>query len=131
MASILNEDPEERLRKNPDGSSSSALQVIISIRLSHALQQVMPGRILGDAAPIRIVQGDSERLVQVENIQRALHEIHKKVSAKINKRQQWAIEAHNAATNIMVPSFVVGDYLIVCKPTHREHKLAFCWYGPR
>lgn len=131
IPSILNEAPEERLGKNQDGSVRSALQVMTGIRPRRALLQVMPGRILSDAEEISISRGDAERLAQVENLQTDLHEMHRDVSERINARRKRAIDAHNAATNIIVPSFVVGDYVIVCKPTKREHKLAFRWCGPR
>lgn len=42
-----------------------------------------------------------------------------------------AIDAKNAAKNIIVPSFVVGDYVIVGKRTHWKQKLVFRWYGLR
>lgn len=46
-------------------------------------------------------------------------------------RDEGVHDSHNVATNIIVTSFVVGDYITVFKPTHREHKVAIRWCGPR
>jgi len=45
-------------------------------------------------------------------------------------RRESAISAHNKATNIIHPSFEVGDFVLVRRANDRGHKLRFRWYGP-
>lgn len=47
LPSILNAAPEERLGRNSDGSTRSALQVMTGIRLRCALLKVIIGRMVG------------------------------------------------------------------------------------
>lgn len=50
----------------------------------------------------------------------------------INRRPKRAIEAHNRATNIVLPRFDVGDFVLVRQPDHRTmQKLWFRWVDPR
>lgn len=57
--------------------------------------------------------------------------MHKNVEQLTNKRRQDAIYKHNKATNIVAPSFDVGDVVLVRRATDRSHKLRFNWFGPR
>lgn len=78
-----------------------------------------------------IEHGNVERFAQVETLQHALHEMRNNVAERINARQTRALDAHNAPKSIIFLRFVIGDYVLVCKPTHREHKLALLRCEPR
>lgn len=60
-----------------------------------------------------------------------MDEIHKDVSTKINTRRQKANAKQNSATNIINPSFSIGDFVLLRRATDRDHKLSFKWKGPR
>lgn len=62
IPSILNEAPEERLGRNPDGSTRSPLQVMTGIRPRRALLQVMPGRMSSGDARQNLERGQPSEL---------------------------------------------------------------------
>lgn len=56
--------------------------------------------------------------------------MHKDVHSLVNKLREQAITKHNVKTNLVAPSFSVGDFVPVRKATDRGHKLRFKWFGP-
>ena len=56
--------------------------------------------------------------------------MHKDVQEKINKKRLSEIQRHNNNTNIVSPSFNIGDFVIVRRATDKGHKLQFKWTGP-
>ncbi len=69
------------------------------------------------------------QLIRIEELQKTLDEIHKDVQHAVSLRRERAIAAHNKATNIIAPSFAVGDFVLVRRATDRGHKLRFRWFG--
>lgn len=57
--------------------------------------------------------------------------MHKDVGIRVEERRCRAIQAHNTATNIVCPNFVIGDFFVVCKAVRPNHKLEFTWTMPR
>ena len=41
------------------------------------------------------------------------------------------IQEHNKKTNIVMPRFDVGDFVLVRKPDKKGHELIFNWKGPK
>lgn len=130
IPSVLNEAPESRLGRNDDGSTRSALEVMTGIRPRRSILQVIP-QSENPLTPCSMERAVAERLCMIENIQTRLRDLHKDVNTRIDARRRRAIDAHNAATNIIQPHFEVGDFVIVCKAARPPHKLAFRWSGPR
>lgn len=82
--------------------------------------------------PILLDPACAEQRVDIHNLQTSLCQLNKDVHLDTNARRQRAIKAHNRATNIVLPRFDVGDFMIVRQPDHRTmHKLSFRWVGPR
>lgn len=76
-------------------------------------------------APITIDRALVERLVDLPNMEEALHATHKDVEECADKHRRRAIEAHNAATNIIVSRIVVGDFVVIARSKRASHKLSF------
>lgn len=72
-----------------------------------------------------------ERVCNITYLQESLHEMHEDVQQLISDRRRPAIEAHNSSANIVTPNFIVGDFVVISKPTRPAHKLSFRWFGPR
>lgn len=70
------------------------------------------------------------QLLEIAALQTTLENIHKEVEAAVYARRKRVIEAHNKATNIVTPSFSVGDFVLVRRAVDRGHKLKFRWFGP-
>lgn len=130
IPSIINEAPEQRLGRDTDGSWRSPLQVMTGIRPRRLLMQVMTGQ-----EPVRpsvsIDRAVAEKLCALPKLQENIHMMHKDVGELVEARLQRAIDAHNAATNIVTPKFQVGDFVVVAKAKKPPHKLSFTWTGPR
>lgn len=56
--------------------------------------------------------------------------MHKYGAQFVSLRRELAIETHNKATNIVSPSFPVGEFVLVRRANDRGHKLRFKWLGP-
>jgi len=70
------------------------------------------------------------QVLKIDELQASLNAIHKDVQDLVTKRRAQAIDKHNKATNIVSPSFQVGDFVLVRRATDRGHKLRFKWFGP-
>lgn len=57
--------------------------------------------------------------------------MHKDTAEKVTKARQKQINTHNKRTNIIEPSFHVGDFVVVRRAQGKGHKLNFRWTGPR
>lgn len=68
--------------------------------------------------------------MKIKELQTALDKMHKEVQASVSTRRDKAVEKHNRATNIVTPSFSIGDFVLVRQATDRGHKLRFKWFGP-
>lgn len=64
------------------------------------------------------------------NVLHSIPIMHEEVEERIRARRQRGIDAHNATTNIVVPSCVVEDFVVVCHPSRLKHKISFQWGGP-
>lgn len=75
-------------------------------------------------------QGRAEQVLSISKLQNDLNDIHKDVKKTTDLRRKKAISAHNKATNIVVPSFSIEDFVCVRRAHDRGPKLKFKWYGP-
>ncbi len=72
----------------------------------------------------------ARQLIAIDELRTALDLVHKDVERSVSIRRERAIAAHNKATNIINPSFEVGDFVLVRRANTRGHKLRFQWHGP-
>jgi len=72
----------------------------------------------------------TRQVLAIDELQAALHQVHKDVEHSVSLRRERSIAAHNRATNIVTPSFQIGDFVLVRRANERGHKLRFRWYGP-
>lgn len=74
------------------------------------------------------------RAVQILDIDvmRSLFDaMHNDVSQKKTKNRERQITYHNKKTNLIVPSFRIGDFVLVPRAQNKGHKQSFRWKGPR
>jgi len=72
----------------------------------------------------------ASQVIAIDELRTALDLVHKDVERSVSRRREHAIAAHNKATNIINPSFEVGDFVLVRRANTRGHKLRFQWHGP-
>ena len=126
----LNEAPLKRLGKNNDGTTRTPLQVMTGIRPRRAILRIISDVDAPNSAKTLTV-ARAQQIISIEKLQRSIDDLHKNVSEKITSKRRREIEAHNRSTNIVVPRFSIGDFVLVRRPHNRGHKLQFRWCGPK
>ncbi len=130
VPSIINCTPLTRLGINTDGSTRSPLQVMTCIYPRRPILRVLPS----GATPLQartLTLAQAQQAYSVSVLQKALDELHKDVGRRINTRRKRAIEEHNRKTNIVLPRFSVGEFVLVRRTDKTGHKLSFRWSRPR
>jgi Chromo (CHRromatin Organisation MOdifier) domain len=82
------------------------------------------------SAPLDFIK--EQKLMEVENLSKAMTEIHAQVAEKATRDHKNAIQKHNDKTHVRSPNFQVRDYVLVAE--HRKSgvsKLQVKWKGPR
>jgi len=123
---IINESPVERLGKREDGIFRSPLEVMTGIK--PARTNPTSSMKCGDNS---LSLSECQRIANIDRLQFALANMHKNVSEKIRANRARQIKIHNERTNIIHPSFSIGDFVLVRKAHNKGHKLAFKWQGPK
>jgi hypothetical protein len=67
-------------------------------------------------APLDFIK--AQKLMEVENLSKAMTEIHAQMAEKAKRDLKAAIQKHNDKTHVRSPNFQVGDYLLVAE--HRK-----------
>jgi hypothetical protein len=67
-------------------------------------------------APLDFIK--AQKLMEVENLSKAMTEIHAHMAEKAKRDLKAAIQKHNDKTHVRSPNFQVGDYLLVAE--HRK-----------
>jgi hypothetical protein len=81
-------------------------------------------------APLDFIK--AQKLMEVEELSKAMTEIHAQVAKKATSDRKTAIQRHNDKTHVRSPNFQVGDYVLVSE--HRKSsvsKLQVNWKGQR
>jgi hypothetical protein len=74
----------------------------------------------------------AQKLMEVENLSKAMTEIHAQVAEKATRDRKADIQKHNDKTHVRSSNFQVGDYVLAVE--HRKsgtYKLQVKWNGPR
>ncbi|MEM1369509.1 MAG: RNase H-like domain-containing protein [Cyanobacteria bacterium P01_H01_bin.15] len=130
IATALNEANIDRLGYRENGTARTPLEVMTGIvPLKPISQVVQASTSIMDAKVLSA--GKAFQLVKIDKLQESLQAMHKEVSMLTMKRRARAISAHNKATNLISPSFAIGDFVLVRRATDRGHKLKFKWSGPK
>lgn len=69
-----------------------------------------------------------EQLGLIYKMKVSLFEMHKHVSKSVQKSASQ-LRDHSKKTNVVAPSFNVGDFVPVRRAQNLEHKLKFRWFG--
>lgn len=129
IASTLNESSLDRLGRRPDGAARSPLEVMTGISPKRPIVRILPP----SASFIEsktLSHAHAAQIVKISDLQASLDKIHKDVERLVSKRREQAVAKHNLSTNIVLPSFNVGDFVVVRRASDRGHKLRFKWFGP-
>lgn len=122
IATALNEASLTRLGRRPDGVPRSPLEVMTGISPKSQLLHVFPPTADFKNYPT-IDSARAQQLISIDKLQHDLDVMHKDVELHVSDTRKTAIDAHNRATNIVPPSFSVGDFVLVRRATDRGHKL--------
>ena len=129
IASALNEASLDRLGRRPDGIARSPLEVMTGILPSRPVLRILP-RDPNVTKEKTLSNARAAQVLAIAELQVALDKVHKEVERSVSLRRERAIAVHNKATNIITPSFAVGDFVLVRRANDRGHKLRFRWLGP-
>jgi Integrase core domain len=81
-------------------------------------------------APLDFIK--AQKLMKVDNVSKAMIEIHAQVAEKATRDRKAAIQKHNDKSRVRSPNFQVGDYVLLA--AHRKSgtsKLNVTWKVPR
>jgi hypothetical protein len=87
-----------------------------------------------DNVPVNAPQDftKAQKLMEVEELSKAMTEIHAQVAEKSTRDRKAAIQKHNDKTHVRSPNFQVGDYALVSEHSKSgTSKLQMNWKGPR
>ncbi len=112
IASSLNEESMDRLGRRSDGLTRSPLDVVTGILPKRSLLRVLPANVENTSVKT-IDRACALQLIRFEELQKTLEEIHKDVHHSLSLRRERAVPAYNKTTYIVVPSFAVGDFVLV------------------
>lgn len=129
IASALNEASLGRLGMRKDGIPLSPLEVMTGIEPKRAILRILPNNPNVTKAT-SLDHARAAQVIAIRTLQDDLDNVHKDVSEAVSTRRKRAIAAHNKATNIITPSFDVGDFVLVRRSNDIGHKLRFKWFGP-
>ena len=68
------------------------------------------------------------QILFISELHESLNENHKDFACSVSIRREKSIAVHNKATNIIHPSFVVGDFVLVRRANDQRHKQRFRWF---
>ena len=129
IASVLNEASLDRLGRRPDGIARSPLEAMTGIAPNRPVLRILPNSPkLTEEKTLEYAR--ATQVIAISELQSALDQVHKDVERSVSLRRERAIASHNKATNIVTPSFAIGDFVLVRRANDRGHKLRFRWYGP-
>lgn len=121
---------KKRLDKNPDDKRPFPLQIMTGICVKRVQVKVMsePARIV---APYNLDKAKADRSINIKKVQDALNIKNEDAGLRLAEWRKQAITALNAVWNIIVASFTVNYFVVVCKAKRPIKKLLFAWPEPR
>jgi Chromo (CHRromatin Organisation MOdifier) domain len=123
------------------------VQSVLNNSLSTRLNKRTPMQVFtvhAETTPLALMLKDSvpvnanldfikaQNLMKVENLSKAMTEIHAQVVEKATSESNAAAQKHNDKTHVRSPNFQVGDYVLVAEHSKcGASKLQVRWKGPR
>lgn len=129
ISTTLKEASLARLGRRPEGIPRSPLEVMTGIEPNRPVLRILPNNAERISAKT-IDHARALQFIKIDELQTTLDNMHKDTTDAISASRDRAIEAHNKATNIIAPSFAIGDFVLVRRAVDRGHKLKFRWFGP-
>ena len=129
LESIINEAPTARLGKRSDGVSRSPLEVMTGLKPRRSILRGATG--IHGSKSLILDRVRAEQSFNIEKLQKDLDLMHKSVNNVVSRNRARQIKAHNKRTNIVAPSFSIGDFVLVRRGQDKGHKMNFRWLGPR
>lgn len=126
----LNEAPLKRLGSRSDGTFRCPLEVMTGIR---PRRQEFKFELAGndDTRIFSVGRARTMQVIEIERLQSALDNMHKDVAQRVARNRKKHIDEHNRKTNLILPDFKLGDFVLVRKAGKVGHKMSFRWVGPR
>lgn len=126
----LNEAPLRLLGTRRDGTYRSPLEVMTGIRPRRAeFTFSVPDP--DDVKSVSIERAHMEQLVNIEELQVALDNMHRDVEKRVFYNRKKHTKEHNRRTNIVLLDFKLGDFVMVRTIGKAGHKMRFRCTGPR
>ena len=112
IASALNEASLDRLGRRENGIARTPLEVMTGIAPRRSILQILPNEpnVLQET---NTEQARTVQVLEISKLQQELDYMHKDADRTVSLRRERAIAAHNKATNIVSPSFAIGDLVLV------------------
>lgn len=101
--SIVNEATKNRLKKHADDSTGTSLQIMSGIRPRHSLLEAAMGH-----DTLLTERNAADHISKFDKFHSGLASIHKKVHERRLDRREKATNAHNTASNIVIPRLFFG-----------------------
>ena len=130
IQTALNEVPLRPLGAHEDGTFRTPQEFMTGIKptrtISHTTQTHAGNHATKTLTKLRAIQ-----VLEIERLQNVFDQMHKVVAGKVSKNWTRPIRQHNKRTNLAVPNFRVGDFVLVRRAQDKGHKQTFRWLGPR
>lgn len=68
-----------------------------------------------------------EQQQHLREVQEALDNMHKELSEEAEKKREQARQRHSKKRGVEMPTFAVGDFVLVAQVPSRANKLALQW----
>jgi hypothetical protein len=123
VQSVLNNSLSKRLHKR------TPMQVFTGHAETTPLALMLKDNVPVNA-PLDFIK--AQKLMEVENLSKAMTEIHAQVAKKATRDRKTDIQKHTDKTHVRSPNFQVGDNVLVAE--HRKSvtsRLQVNWKGPR
>ena len=126
----LNEAPLARLGTRGDGTYRTPLEVMTGLKPARVMLRTSQ---IGEAQceVKNMEKAKAMQMLDIDGLRRVFAEMHKYVAEKFTKNRARQIKHHNKKTNLIVPDFGLGDFVLVRRAQNKGHKQSFRWVGPR
>lgn len=128
IQTVLIEAPLKRLGSRDGGTFRTPLEVMTGIKPLRSVY--ISAKFANSEALHRMIEKTRAiQTMEICNLQNALQEMHKDVGTRVSKNREQQIRRQKKQTNIVSPSFEMGDFVLV-RTQKKGHKQSFKCPGP-
>lgn len=69
--------------------------------------------------------------MSIDKIRTSFEEMHKHVSNEASANREEQIRNHKKNTNLILPDFYIGNFVLVRRAQNKRQKMSFKWLAPR